>query len=246
MKCGRIRQINLKKSGIKRESIVVLGILAHVDAGKTTLSEAILYTSGNLRKLGRVDNRDAFLDTYELERKRGITIFSKQAMLTYEGYPIMLLDTPGHVDFSAEMERTLQVLDAAILVISASDGVQGHTRTLWRLLKRYEIPTFLFINKMDQPDVDKAQLMMELTKELDGGCIDFGKDNESLREEALAMCDEELLNQFLESGSVQTESVKKAVRERGIPLFFWFGVKTLGCGRTASRVEGICGTFRMV
>lgn len=229
MKCGRIRQINLKKSGIKRESIVVLGILAHVDAGKTTLSEAILYTSGNLRKLGRVDNWDAFLDTYELERKRGITIFSKQAMLTYEGYPITLLDTPGHVDFSAEMERTLQVLDAAILVISASDGVQGHTRTLWRLLKRYEIPTFLFINKMDQPDVDKAQLITELTKELDGGCIDFGKDNESLREEALAMCDEELLNQFLESGSVQTESVKKAVRERKVfPCFFGSALKLWG------------------
>ncbi|MBQ9928430.1 MAG: TetM/TetW/TetO/TetS family tetracycline resistance ribosomal protection protein [Lachnospiraceae bacterium] len=210
---------------------MVLGILAHVDAGKTTLSEAILYTSGNLRKLGRVDNRDAFLDTYELERKRGITIFSKQAMLTYEGYPITLLDTPGHVDFSAEMERTLQVLDAAILVISASDGVQGHTRTLWRLLKRYEIPTFLFINKMDQPDVDKAQLMMELTKELDGGCIDFGKDNESLREEALAMCDEELLNQFLESGSVQTESVKKAVRERRVfPCFFGSALKLWGVG----------------
>ena len=145
---------------------MVLGILAHVDAGKTTLSEALLYISGKLRKLGRVDNRDAFLDTYELERKRGITIFSKQAELEYNGCNITLLDTPGHVDFSAEMERTLQVLDAAVLVISASDGIQGHTRTLWRLLKRYNIPVFLFINKMDQPDVNKEEGAAEKFKEI--------------------------------------------------------------------------------
>ena len=142
----------------KRKHICV-GILAHVDAGKTTLSEAILYTAGNLRKFGRVDNGDAFLDTYELERSRGITIFSKQAEVSMEDMDLTLLDTPGHVDFSAEMERTLQVLDYAILVISGADGVQGHTLTLWSLLKRYEIPTFLFINKMDQNGTDKTALL---------------------------------------------------------------------------------------
>ena len=135
---------------------MVLGILAHVDAGKTTLSEALLYLAGSIRKMGRVDNRDAFLDTYALERARGITIFSKQAALTWEGMPMTLLDTPGHVDFSAEMERTLQVLDYAVLVISGADGVQSHTITLWRLLAKYRIPVFLFVNKMDQPGTDRA------------------------------------------------------------------------------------------
>ena len=134
---------------------ICAGIVAHVDAGKTTLSEALLYLSGSIRKLGRVDNQDAFLDTYQLERARGITIFSKQAELQWNGTSVTLLDTPGHVDFSAEMERTLQVLDYAILVISGADGVQGHTETLWRLLARYEIPVFLFINKMDQPGTDR-------------------------------------------------------------------------------------------
>ena len=154
---------------------LVLGILAHVDAGKTTLSEALLYLAGSIRRLGRVDNRDAFLDTYALERARGITIFSKQARLTWEGIPVTLLDTPGHVDFSAEMERTLQVLDYAVLVISGSDGIQGHTVTLWRLLAKYRIPTFLFINKMDQAGTDRDALLSEIRTRLDDSCVDFPK-----------------------------------------------------------------------
>ena len=152
---------------------LVLGILAHVDAGKTTLSESLLFQCGKLRKLGRVDHGDAFLDTFEMERERGITIFSKQAILNMEDMEITLLDTPGHVDFSAEMERTLQVLDYAILVISGADGVQGHTLTLWRLLEQYGIPVFLFINKMDQEGTDREQILAELKKRLDENCIDF-------------------------------------------------------------------------
>ena len=155
---------------------IVMGILAHVDAGKTTLSEGMLYLSGTVRKLGRVDHKDAFLDTYSLERDRGITIFSKQAVFSLGNRRINLLDTPGHVDFSAEMERTLQVLDYAVLVISGADGVQGHTETLWKLLKLYEIPTFIFINKMDQPGTDRDSLLAELKERLDEGCIVFGKE----------------------------------------------------------------------
>ncbi len=207
---------------------MILGILAHVDAGKTTLSEALLYTGGKLRKLGRVDNRDAFLDTYELERKRGITIFSKQAVLEYKGSSITLLDTPGHVDFSAEMERTLQVLDVAVLVVSASDGIQGHTRTLWRLLKRYNIPVFLFINKMDQPDVDKEGMMRELTEELDGSCVDFGQEQTELFDR-LAMCDEGMMNQFLEKGEIARDTIRQAIGERKVfPCFFGSALKLWG------------------
>lgn len=147
---------------------IIAGILAHVDAGKTTLSEALLYSSGSIKKIGRVDNGDAFLDTDAMEKKRGITIFSKQAELQFGDTKMTLLDTPGHVDFSAEMERTLMVLDYAVLVISASDGVQAHTQTLWRLLKRYEIPVFLFINKMDQPGTDRAAILLELKKTVVG------------------------------------------------------------------------------
>ena len=146
---------------------LIAGILAHVDAGKTTLSEALLYTAGSLRKLGRVDHGDAFLDNFSLERERGITIFSKQAKVSWKGMELTLLDTPGHVDFSAEMERTLQVLDYCILVISGSDGVQGHTRTLWRLLEQYKIPVILFVNKMDQPDTNREKLLTELKSRLD-------------------------------------------------------------------------------
>ena len=152
---------------------LVVGILAHVDAGKTTLAESILYLSGQIRKLGRVDHGDAFLDTYALERQRGITIFSKQAEVEWKEKKITLLDTPGHVDFSAEMERTLQVLDYAILVISGADGVQGHVQTLWKLLKRYDIPVFLFVNKMDQDGTEKEKLLVELQKRLDEKCVDF-------------------------------------------------------------------------
>ena len=166
--CGIIQHYAVAKGGIfmggqkpeKMKKHICAGLLAHVDAGKTTLSEGILYQTGTIRKLGRVDNRDAYLDTYALERARGITIFSKQAQLTLGDLEVTLLDTPGHVDFSAEMERTLQVLDCAILVVSGADGVQGHTETLWRLLRRYEIPTFLFVNKMDQSGTDR-QLLLE-------------------------------------------------------------------------------------
>ena len=153
---------------------LVIGILAHVDAGKTTLAEGILYTCGSIRKIGRVDHKDAFLDNFSLERDRGITIFSKQAQIEWQDLSIALLDTPGHVDFSAEMERTLQVLDYAILVISGADGVQGHVHTLWKLLKRYEIPVFLFINKMDQEGTDQEKLLTELQSKLDERCVYFG------------------------------------------------------------------------
>ena len=165
---------------------LVIGILAHVDAGKTTLSEGMLYTCGTLKRLGRVDHQDAFLDTEALERERGITIFSKQAVLPLPGVEVTLLDTPGHVDFSSEMERTLQVLDCAILVISGTDGVQGHTRTLWRLLERYHIPTLLFVNKMDLAGADRAVLMAELQR-LDSGCVDFGQEGPGLQESDLVL-----------------------------------------------------------
>ncbi len=154
---------------------LVLGLLAHVDAGKTTLSEAMLYLCGNIRKMGRVDNGDAYLDTDVQERERGITIFSKQAMLSLGKKKAALLDTPGHVDFSAEMERTLQVLDYAVLIISGLDGVQGHTRTLWKLLTRYQIPTFIFINKMDRPEADREALLKELKDILDDRCVEIGR-----------------------------------------------------------------------
>ena len=155
---------------------LVIGILAHVDAGKTTLSEGMLYRAGETRRLGRVDHGDAFLDTYALERERGITIFSKQALLHLDGAEITLLDTPGHVDFSTEMERTLQVLDYAVLVVSGTAGVQSHTETLWRLLERYRVPTFLFVNKLDLPGADRGALLAEGQARLDGGCADFGAD----------------------------------------------------------------------
>ena len=176
---------------------LVVGILAHVDAGKTTLAESILYTSGGIRKLGRVDHKDAFLDTDRQERDRGITIFSKQALVSWRDMDITLLDTPGHVDFSAEAERTLQVLDYAVLVISGADGVQGHVLTLWRLLKRYHVPVFLFINKMDQPDTDAAALLAELKDKLDERCVAFGERDQAFYEE-IAVCDEELLERYLD------------------------------------------------
>ena len=160
----------------KGKKYISAGLLAHVDAGKTTLSEAMLYLSGNIRKAGRVDNGDAFLDTHALERARGITIFSKQAVLRMPDMTVTLLDTPGHVDFSAEMERTLQVLDYAILIISGADGVQGHTKTLWRLLARYRIPTFLFVNKMDQNGTDKEQLLADLKEQLHENGVDFTEE----------------------------------------------------------------------
>ncbi len=208
---------------------LTLGILAHVDAGKTTLSEAMLYLSGAIRKAGRVDNRDAFLDTDELERERGITIFSKQAVFAYDDLKITLLDTPGHVDFSAEMERTLQVLDAAVLVIGASDGVQGHTVTLWKLLKRYQVPVFLFVNKMDQQGTDQDVLMRELCDRLGGGLTNFSEENKNTLLEELAMCDEELLNCFLEKGDISEELIRKAIAQRKVfPCFFGSALKLFG------------------
>lgn len=208
---------------------LVVGILAHVDAGKTTLSEGLLYLSGKIRKLGRVDKKDAFLDNSELERARGITIFSKQAVFETGNVMITLLDTPGHVDFSAEMERTLQVLDYAILVISASDGVQGHTRTLWRLLDLYRIPVFIFVNKMDLGRAGKDQLMKILRSQLDEGCVDFGQAGTAAFFEQLAMCDEDLMEAYLESGSIGADLIKEAVMRRRIfPCYFGSALKLDG------------------
>lgn len=211
-----------------RKKQITMGILAHVDAGKTTLSESILYQCGSIRKLGRVDHGSAFLDTDELERERGITIFSKQALFTLGDKTITLLDTPGHVDFSAEMERTLQVLDYAVLVINGADGVQGHTQTLWKLLKKYEIPVFLFVNKMDQNGTEKEKLMEELKKQLDEGCIDFTDSREQL-EENLAVCEEQLLERYLESGTVEKEAIiKLIVRRKVFPCYFGSALKMQG------------------
>ena len=208
---------------------LVIGILAHVDAGKTTLSESMLYQSGSIRKLGRVDKGDAFLDTYELERERGITIFSKQAQLSIDDLQITLLDTPGHVDFSAEMERTLQVLDYAILVISGADGVQGHTETLWKLLERYHIPVFLFINKMDQNGTDEAALMNELKKRLDENCVDFSQTDTDELNESIAMCSEALLEQYLESGKIEDAQIRNLIRKRTLfPCYFGSALKVTG------------------
>ena len=214
---------------MKNKKHIVTGILAHVDAGKTTLSEAILYTAGNLRKIGRVDNGDAFLDTYELERSRGITIFSKQAEVSMNEMDLTLLDTPGHVDFSAEMARTLQVLDYAVLVISGADGVQGHTLTLWSLLERYKIPTFLFINKMDQDGTQKDQLLKELQERLSSGCIDFGEKGSDEFYEMIAMEDEALLDHYLESGEITESKIREMIAERKIfPCFFGSALKLQG------------------
>ena len=214
----------------KMKKHICAGLLAHVDAGKTTLSEGILYQTGTIRKLGRVDNRDAYLDTYALERARGITIFSKQAQLTLGDLEVTLLDTPGHVDFSAEMERTLQVLDCAILVISGADGVQGHTETLWRLLRRYEIPTFLFVNKMDQPGTDRQLLLEDIRSHLDENCMDFSlMDEGGEMQENLAMCDEQVLEEYLETGRIPEREICRMVRERKVfPCYFGSALKLQG------------------
>lgn len=218
---------------------LVIGILAHVDAGKTTLSEGLLYLSGKIRKLGRVDHRDAYLDTFELERERGITIFSKQAVLNMGDTQVTLLDTPGHVDFSAEMERTLQVLDYAILVINGADGVQGHTMTLWRLLARYGIPTFLFVNKMDQEGTDRGALLAELKKRLDENCIDFDEtqDFDEFMEN-LSMCDEELLEKYLEQGELTQEDITELICTRKVfPCYFGSALKLEGVEEFIRGVE---------
>ena len=215
---------------------LVVGILAHVDAGKTTLSEALLYQSGALRRLGRVDHQDAFLDTDAMERERGITIFSKQAVFSLKDTEVTLLDTPGHVDFSAEAERTLQVLDCAILVISGTDGVQGHTRTLWDLLERYQVPTFLFINKMDLAGADRGALLAHLKDKLSHGCVDFGNP-ETCMEEA-AVCDETALERYLDTDTLPDETISAMVAERKLfPCYFGSALKVEGVEELLSGVE---------
>ena len=243
---------------------MVIGILAHVDAGKTTLSEALLYKTGQIRNLGRVDHQDAYLDNDDQERERGITIFSKQARIETEDISITLLDTPGHVDFSAEMERTLQVLDYALLVISGTDGVQGHTRTLWRLLRHYNIPTFIFVNKMDMDGTDEETVLAELKTELSDGCVKLysgeidhtnEKSADSYRKnvaengcsddikdenicEELAMCDEALLNEYMENASLSKESVRKAICDRKVfPCFFGSALKLTGVDELLSGIR---------
>lgn len=220
---------------------ICLGVLAHVDAGKTTLSESMLYTSGSIRKMGRVDHKDAFLDTYDLERERGITIFSKQAVFSWKDMWITLLDTPGHVDFSAEMERTLQVLDYAVLVISGPDGVQGHTETLWKLLGQYRIPVFLFVNKMDQDGADRTVILAELKKRFGEHCIDFEKafDSESGEEtEQLAMCDEMLLESYLENGDIPKKKVSELIHQRKVfPCYFGSALHTEGVEELLDALE---------
>lgn len=214
----------------------VISILAHVDAGKTTLSEALLYTVGQLKKLGRVDNKNAFLDSYELERRRGITIFSKQAVLKTQNMEITLLDTPGHVDFSSEAERTLQVQDYAILVISARDGVQPHTETLWRLLSRYDVPVFVFVNKMDLDGTDKNAVLAELKKRISDNCVDFTASEEELSENA-ALCDEKLMEKYLEQGEISGKEISAAIKERKIfPCWFGSALKLEG---VAEFIEGL-------
>lgn len=219
---------------MSRKKHICTALLAHVDAGKTTLSEALLYLSGSIRKIGRVDNQDAFLDTYDLERQRGITIFSKQAELLSGETEVTLLDTPGHVDFSAEMERTLQVLDYAVLLISGADGIQGHTKTLWRLLRRYEVPTFLFINKMDQQGTDKEALFSEIRTQFSDGCVDFSKDGsgnfcDKNIWENISVCDETVLEYYLEQEKVEQSQIRRLIRERKLfPCFFGSALKLEG------------------
>lgn len=219
-----------KNMAKKPSDHICIGLLAHVDAGKTTLSESMLYLSGRIRQQGRVDHGNAYLDTYELERERGITIFSKQAELVSGELQITLLDTPGHVDFSAEMERTLRVLDYAILVINGADGVQGHTETLWKLLKQYRIPVFLFVNKMDQNGTDAKKLLKELRAKLSGSCIRFGEaeDSEEFLEN-VAMAEEQVLESYLEHGTIDREEISRLIGERKLfPCYFGSALKNAG------------------
>ena len=211
-----------------KKTHISTGLLAHVDAGKTTLSEALLYLSGARRTFGRVDHRDAFLDTHDLERSRGITIFSKQARLETSSRAVTLVDTPGHVDFSTEAERILPILDCAVLLISGTDGVQAHTVTLWNLLERYSVPTFLFINKMDLPGTEREKLLAQLQQQLSPGCIDFGLAPEEMQE-ACAMCDEALLESYLETGEVTAGNIRGLIAQRRIfPCCFGSALKLQG------------------
>ncbi len=216
---------------------IVLGILAHVDAGKTTLSEAMLYLSGKLKKLGRVDHRDSFLDNNSLERARGITIFSKQAVMQLGEMTVTLLDTPGHVDFSAEAERSLQVLDYAVLVISGTDGVQAHTETLWKLLERYNVPVLIFVTKMDLPGCDRQEIMDGLRTRLSERCVDFSAEGEALFESA-AMCSEEAMDEYIETGSIGAERLRDMLRRREIfPCCFGSGLRTEGVAEFLNTLE---------
>ena len=215
-------------SNESKKRLCSIALLAHVDAGKTTLSEALLYRTGMRRQLGRVDHRDAFLDTHDLERSRGITIFSKLARMETPHLDITLVDTPGHVDFAAEAERTMPVLDCAVLVINGTDGVQAHTVTLWDLLRRNQVPTFLFINKMDLPGKDREVLIKELQERLDPHIVDFGLEQEELNEQC-AVCDDALLGQYLESGEITDANIRGLVGSRKLfPCCFGSALKLMG------------------
>lgn len=217
----------ISRGGVLMRKIAV-GILAHVDSGKTTLSEAMMYCSGNIKKLGRVDHKDSFLDNFALERDRGITIFSKQAVLKYKDSEFTLLDTPGHVDFSSETERTLQVLDYAILVISGTDGVQSHTATLWKLLRRYRVPCFVFVNKMDLDGADKDIMLKDLKAKLSERCVDFSEDSTDEFYENIALCDEKLLEKY-EGDKLEKGDIISAVKSRKIfPCMFGSALKLDG------------------
>lgn len=235
------------QESLKTKKHICVGLLAHVDAGKTTLAESILYTSGSIRKLGRVDHKDAFLDTDRQERDRGITIFSKQAKFNWQDMEVTLLDTPGHVDFSAEMERTLQVLDYAVLVISGTDGVQGHVPTLWRLLKRYQVPVFLFINKMDQPDTDEGALLSEVKSRLDERFVTFGRKDREFYEN-IAVCDEKLLERYLEAeteedAAIDEDTIAQMIAGRRLfPCFFGSALKVEGIDKL---LDGLARYTRM-
>ena len=208
---------------------LVVGITAHVDSGKTTLSEALLYRTGEIRKLGRVDHQTAFLDTHPMERDRGITIFAHQASIDYGGASYTLLDTPGHVDFSAETERTMQVLDYAILVISGTDGVQSHTETLWKLLERYHVPVFLFVNKMDLAGADRAAVLEQLQTRLSSRCVDFSRDGSDGFYEQAALLEESWMDTYLEQGSIAPEQLARGVAARKIiPCYFGAALKLEG------------------
>ena len=218
---------------------ICIGLLAHVDAGKTTLAEALLYRSGILRSLGRVDHGSTAMDYDPLERERGITIFASQAHFHLEDWELTLLDTPGHVDFSAETERILQVLDYAILVISGIDGVQAHTRTLWQLLKHYQVPTFLFITKMDLARNTKADLMQGLKRDLSDRCVDFSPENPD-RDEELALCGEAAMEAFLNEGEIPEETLRELVASREVfPCFFGSGLKLDGVDRFMTALAGL-------
>lgn len=217
---------------------IVIGMLAHVDAGKTTLSEGLLYAAGAIRRMGRVDKRDAYLDTDAYERERGITIFSKQAELEFSDLAITLLDTPGHADFSAEMERTLSVLDYAVLVVSGADGAQGHTKTLWKLLEEYQVPCFLFVNKMDQPGTDAGALLRELKSQLSDNCVSFMEPGSEQFFEEAAMCGEEALDEYLKTGTLKDATIRDLIaRRRMFPCYFGSALKNEGAG---ALLDGIC------